>query len=156
MIIYYFIHFKLFRPSMKENLLNNYFGEEKKEDNILISTTFDNNKSQIKTSISSEYISSDKFSDFSDPRKIYYIIILSEIIAILSVSSGEISNKVSENSHRHYGTVLSFIYYLTFGLFWIIFNHGMTKPKFSYFLILLFDTQTNFYIICCLINIYIH
>ena len=56
---------------MKENLLNNYFGEEKKEDNILISTTFDNNKSQIKTSISSEYISSDKFSDFSDPRKIY-------------------------------------------------------------------------------------
>ena len=135
---------------MKENLLNNYFEEENKNDNIIISSPINNLHNQIKTSISSTNSSSDEYSDFSDPRKICYIITLGEIIAILSVSSGEISNKVSESSHRHYGTVLSFIYYLSFGLFWIIFNHGMTKPKISYFLILLFDTQTNFFKILAL------
>lgn len=130
---------------MKENFLNDGFVNESNNDNdIIISYQIDDNKKQIKTSSISLDISNE-YSDFSDSRKICYIITLGEIIAILSVSSGEISNKVSENIHRHYGTVLSFIYYLTFGLFWIIFNHGLTKPKFSYFLILLFDTQTNFF-----------
>lgn len=131
---------------MKENFLNDGFIEEnnKGNDNVLISYPLDDNNEQIKASITS-LDKTNEYSDFSDSRKICYIITLGEIIAILSVSSGEISNKVSENVHRHYGTVLSFIYYLTFGLFWVIFNHGMAKPKFSYFLILLFDTQTNFF-----------
>ena len=52
---------------------------------------------------------------------------------------------MSENLYRHYACVLTFIYYITFGLFWIIFNHGMVKPKLPYFLIIFFDTQTNFF-----------
>lgn len=116
--------------------------EENSYDNILNSPFV--NKQNEKDS--SESTSKTNNSEYSDSRKICFIVSLGEIIAILSVSSGEISNKVSENAtHRHYGTILSFIYYITFGTFWIIFNHGMVKPKYSYFLILLFDTQTNFF-----------
>ena len=119
---------------MKESLINNEEG--KNNDSLVLNDRLSGSLSSIQ--------SSDK-SDFSNPRKILYIIILGEIIAILSVSSGEISNRVSENSHRHYATVLSFIYYISFGLFWTIFNHGLVKPKFYYFLILFFDTQTIFF-----------
>ena len=133
---------------MKKNLIGNY-PEEIFNDNIILTSPTDNNiNDSLKTSISST--NSNNFFDFSDPRKIFYIILLGEIIAILSVSSGEISNKIHNNEHSHYGTVLSFIYYLTFGLFWFIFNHGLTKPKYYYFLILFFDTQTNFFKILAL------
>ena len=128
---------------MEEIILKDNFEEENNNDNAILSFPNDKGKNPLKASIISD--NSNDISNFSNPQKIFYIIILGEIIAILSVSSGEISNKVSENAHRHYGTVLSFIYYLTFGLFWIIFNHGMVKPKLSFFLIILFDTQTNFF-----------
>ena len=128
---------------MNQNLIENS-PEEINNDNIILTSPMDNNiNGSLNTNASST--SSNDFSDFSDPRKIFYIIILGEIIAILSVSSGEISNKIYNNNKRDYGTVLCFIYYLTFGLFWFIFNHGMTKPKYYYFLILFFDTQTNFF-----------
>lgn len=132
---------------MKENILVNNEGENN-NDNLIYNSPIDSGTNELKTSISS-MISNDK-SDYSDPRKICYIITLGEIIAILSVGSGEISNKVSDNAHRHYGTILSFIYYSTIGLFWTIFNHGMVKPKFYYFLIVFFDTQTNFFKILAL------
>ena len=123
-----------------------YSTKEKNNDNIILTPSIDNNMSEsLKTSISSE--NSNNLSDFSNPRKIFYIILLGEIIAILSVSSGEISNKIRK---KHYGTVLCFIYYLSFGLFWITFNHGFAKPKYYYFLIILFDTQTNFFKILAL------
>lgn len=128
---------------MEEIILKDNFEEDNNNDNAILSFPNDKGKNPLKASIISD--NSNDISNFSNPQKIFYIIILGEIIAILSVSSGEISNKVSENAHRHYGTVLSFIYYLTFGLFWIIFNHGMVKPKLSFFLIILFDTQTNFF-----------
>ena len=128
---------------MEEIILKDNFEEDNNNDNAILSFPNDKGKNPLKASIISD--KSNDISNFSNPQKIFYIIILGEIIAILSVSSGEISNKVSENAHRHYGTVLSFIYYLTFGLFWIIFNHGMVKPKLSFFLIILFDTQTNFF-----------
>ena len=128
---------------MEEIILKDNIEEENNNDNAILSFPNDKGKNPLKASIISD--KSNDISNFSNPQKIFYIIILGEIIAILSVSSGEISNKVSENAHRHYGTVLSFIYYLTFGLFWIIFNHGMVKPKLSFFLIILFDTQTNFF-----------
>ena len=133
---------------MNQNLMENS-PEEIGNDNIILTSPMDNNiNGSLKTSTSSS--SSNNFSDFSNPRKILYIIILGEIIAILSVSSGEISNKIYNSKKRDYGTVLCFIYYLTFGLFWFIFNHGMTKPKYYYFLILFFDTQTNFFKILAL------
>ena len=133
---------------MNQNLMENS-PEEIGNDNIILTSPMDNNiNGSLKTSTSSS--SSNNFSDFSNPRKIFYIIILGEIIAILSVSSGEISNKIYNSKKRDYGTVLCFIYYLTFGLFWFIFNHGMTKPKYYYFLILFFDTQTNFFKILAL------
>ena len=133
---------------MNQNLMENSPGEIG-NDNIILTSPMDNNiNGSLKTSTSSS--SSNNFSDFSNPRKILYIIILGEIIAILSVSSGEISNKIYNSKKRDYGTVLCFIYYLTFGLFWFIFNHGMTKPKYYYFLILFFDTQTNFFKILAL------
>ena len=133
---------------MNQNLMENSPGEIG-NDNIILTSPMDNNiNGSLKTSTSSS--SSNNFSDFSNPRKIFYIIILGEIIAILSVSSGEISNKIYNSKKRDYGTVLCFIYYLTFGLFWFIFNHGMTKPKYYYFLILFFDTQTNFFKILAL------
>jgi drug/metabolite transporter (DMT)-like permease len=128
---------------MEEIILKDNFEEDNNNDNAILSFPNDKGKNPLKASIISD--NSNDISNFSNPQKIFYIIILGEIIAILSVSSGEISNKVSENAHRHYGTVLSFIYYLTFGLFWIIFNHGMVRPKLSFFLIILFDTQTNFF-----------
>ena len=128
---------------MEEIILKDNFEEDNNNDNAILSFPNDKGKNPLKASIISD--KSNDISNFSNPQKIFYIIILGEIIAILSVSSGEISNKVSENAHRHYGTVLSFIYYLTFGLFWIIFNHGMVKPKLSFFLIIFFDTQTNFF-----------
>jgi len=128
---------------MEEIILKDNFEEDNNNDNAILSFPNDKGKNPLKASIISD--NSNDISNFSNPQKIFYIIILGEIIAILSVSSGEINNKVSENAHRHYGTVLSFIYYLTFGLFWIIFNHGMVKPKLSFFLIILFDTQTNFF-----------
>ena len=121
---------------MKENILedsnNDYIN-----DNLL--------NSPFEKEISNTSISSNDNSDFSNPKKVCYIIILGEIIAILSVGSGEMSNKVSENSTRNFATLLSFIYYLTFGCFWTIFNHGLVKPKFYYFLILFFDVQTSFF-----------
>ena len=133
---------------MNQNLMENS-PEEIGNDNIILTSPMDNNiNGSLKTSTSSS--SSNNFSDFSNPRQIFYIIILGEIIAILSVSSGEISNKIYNSKKRDYGTVLCFIYYLTFGLFWFIFNHGMTKPKYYYFLILFFDTQTNFFKILAL------
>jgi drug/metabolite transporter (DMT)-like permease len=119
---------------MKESLINNEEG--KKNDSLLLNEGLNDNLSSIK--------SNDK-SDCSNPINVLYIIILGEIIAILSVGSGEITNKISENTHPHYATVLSFIYYISFGFFWTIFNHGLVKPKFYYFLILFFDTQTNFF-----------
>ena len=130
---------------MKDNLLDNYVKQNSNDEIAQI----DNRNELLKTSTSSS-TNSNKLSIFSDPRKIFYIILLGEIIAILNVSSGEISNRVSGNEKRHFGTILCFIYYLTFGAFWIIFNHGMTKPKFYYFLILFFDTQTNFFKILAL------
>ena len=117
--------------------------EDSSYDNLNLSYSFDKGKENLGTNLSPK--NPNYKSDFSNPRKIFYIIILGEIIAILSVSAGEISNKVSENTHRHYATALTFTYYLTFGLFWLIFNHGLVKPKLSYFLIIFFDTQTNFF-----------
>ena len=126
---------------MNQNLIENS-PEEINNDNIILTSPMDNNiNGSLNTNASST--SSNDFSDFSDPRKIFYIIILGEIIAILSVSSGEISNKIYNNNKRDYGTVLCFIYYLIFGLFWFIFNHGMTKPKYYFFLILFVCVSKN-------------
>ena len=124
---------------LKDNLIDN------NNDNLNLSYSFDKGKGNLTSNISPKNINSNYKSYFSNPRTIFYIIILGEVVAILSVSAGEISNKVSENTHRHYSTALIFTYYLTFGLFWVIFNHGLVKPKLSYFLIIFFDTQTNFF-----------
>ena len=132
---------------MKENILDDCTLENT-NDNIILTYNSEEEKTELKSSIASS--NSSIFSDFSNPRKICYIITLGEVIALLSVSSGEISNKVSGNEHRYYATVLNFIYYLTFGLFWTIFNHGLVKPKGCYFLILFFDTQSNFFKILAL------
>lgn len=129
---------------MKENLLNNHIQEENSNDNIILNSSQEKGE-ELKTSFNSN-----NNSEFKDPRKICYIISLGEIIAILSVGSGEINNKASENTYKHYIIIFSLIYYLSFGFFWIIFNHGMVKPKFYYFLILFFDTQTNFFKILAL------
>ena len=123
--------------------MNEYNLIEENNNNILSLRPSQKTLNELNSSNSSNNINNE--SNFSNPRQICFIISLGEIISIISVSSGEISNKLSENTHRHYGTVLSFIYYLSFGLFWIIFNHGMVKPKFNYFLIIFFDTQTNFF-----------
>lgn len=115
---------------MKENLIDNE--ESKRNDSLLLSDGLSSNQSNNK-------------SNFSDPRNLFYIFSLGEVIAILGVSIGEINNKLTEDIKNSFATILSFLYYITVGLFWTIFNHGLVKPKFYYFLILLFDTQTNFF-----------
>ena len=114
---------------MKENLVDN---EESKRNDSILSDGLSSNKSSNK-------------SDFSDRRKLLYIFSLGEVIAVLGVSIGEINNQLTETIQKPYATILSFLYYITVGLFWTIFNHGLVKPKFYYFLILFFDTQTNFF-----------
>ena len=133
---------------MKENILDNYTSENNNNNNLILTSKSEEERAELKSSITSN--DSSFYSNFSNPRTICYIITLGEVIALLSVSSGKISNEVSGNEHRHYATVLNFIYYLSFGLFWFIFNHGFSKPKGCYFLILFFDTQTNFFKILAL------
>ena len=112
------------------------------KENYLITTPAENNSIEIHSNISSN--DSDKKNNINI-AVVCYKLIIGELIAIFCVGAGEFSNKISDNKHRHYSIILNFTYYLFFGIFWILFNHGMQKPKFYFFLIIFFDTQTNFF-----------
>ena len=112
------------------------------KENYLITTPAENNSIEIHSNISSN--DSDKKNNVNI-AVVCYKLIIGELIAIFCVGAGEFSNKISDNKHRHYSIILNFTYYLFFGIFWILFNHGMQKPKFYFFLIIFFDTQTNFF-----------
>ena len=112
------------------------------KENLLITSKNESISIEVHSNLSSN--DSDKKNNVNI-AVVCYKLIIGELIAILCVAAGELSNKTSDNQHKHYSIILNFTYYLFFGIFWIFFNHGIKKPKFYFFLIIFFDTQTNFF-----------
>ena len=112
-------------------------------ENLLISNTSENNNVDTHSNnITSNDL--DKKNNNVNISTVCYKLIIGELVAILNVGAGELKNKIS-HQRRQYSIILNFMYYLFFGIFWILFNHGINKPKFYFFLITFFDTQANFF-----------
>jgi drug/metabolite transporter (DMT)-like permease len=79
---------------------------------------------------------------------IIFNIIIGQILAIIGVGNGKISEIIENEKGIILPLILTSIYYLLLFILWMIINRKIVKPKLTYILITIFDSQANF------INVY--
>lgn len=79
---------------------------------------------------------------------IIFNIIIGQILAIIGVTNGKISEIIENEKGVIIPLVLTASYYFLLFIVWLIINRKIVKPKLTYILIAIFDSQANF------INVY--
>jgi drug/metabolite transporter (DMT)-like permease len=79
---------------------------------------------------------------------IIFNIIIGQLLAVIGVGNGKISEIIENEKGVIIPLVLTSSYYFILYIVWMFINRKMVKPKLTYILIAIFDSQANF------INVY--
>lgn len=79
---------------------------------------------------------------------IIFNIIIGQILAVIGVGNGKLSEIIQNDKKVLIPLILTGSYYFSLFILWTVINKKFTKPKISYLLITIFDSQANF------INVY--
>ena len=79
---------------------------------------------------------------------IVFNIVIGQLLAIIGVGNGKISEIIEKEKGIVIPLLLTAFYYILLFFLWMIINRKIAKPKLTYILIVIFDSQANF------INVY--